>query len=180
MTTGWVSRIKWLLVLASAIILRSESCGTHDHILLSQIRYSPTWRAKIPYLYPPRTGWAGYTPRHWVAFSSPPTTRRATVEVFDTTSTRVLTGSPKLSSLKPLCTDRVKNTVSKSNSFGACGFVAAGTCLEILCFETVVVYSPISHHCIPKAVHATLCFNGPAALGGVRCDTVAACTEPRV
>jgi hypothetical protein len=30
-----------LLVLASAVILRSESRGTHDHILLSQIRDSP-------------------------------------------------------------------------------------------------------------------------------------------
>jgi hypothetical protein len=29
----------------------------------------------------------GYTPRHWVPFSSPPTTRRATVEVFDPAST---------------------------------------------------------------------------------------------
>jgi hypothetical protein len=27
---------------------------------------SPTWRAKFPYLYPPGTGWPGYTPRHWV------------------------------------------------------------------------------------------------------------------
>jgi hypothetical protein len=35
-----------------------------------------TWRARSPYLYPPGTGWPGYTPRHWVPFSSPPTTRR--------------------------------------------------------------------------------------------------------
>jgi hypothetical protein len=27
--------------------------------------------------------WPGYTPRHWVSFSSPPTTRRATVEIFE-------------------------------------------------------------------------------------------------
>jgi hypothetical protein len=33
-------------------------------------------------------GWCGYTPRHWVPFSSPPTTRRATVEVFEPGSTR--------------------------------------------------------------------------------------------
>jgi hypothetical protein len=26
----------------------------------------PTWRARSPYLYPPGTGWSGYTPRHWV------------------------------------------------------------------------------------------------------------------
>jgi hypothetical protein len=47
----------------------------------------PTWRAKSPYLYPSGTGWPGYTPRHWVSFSSPPTNRRAMVEVFGTTST---------------------------------------------------------------------------------------------
>jgi hypothetical protein len=28
-------------------------------------------------------GWTSYTPMHWVPFSSPPTTRRATAEVFD-------------------------------------------------------------------------------------------------
>jgi hypothetical protein len=48
----------------------------------------PTWRARSPYLYPPGTGWPSYTPRHWVPFSSPPTTRRATVEVFEPASTR--------------------------------------------------------------------------------------------
>jgi hypothetical protein len=26
----------------------------------------PTWRARFPYLYPAWTGWAGYTPGHWV------------------------------------------------------------------------------------------------------------------
>jgi hypothetical protein len=48
----------------------------------------PTWRARFPYLYPPGTGWPSDTPRHWVPFSSPRTTRRATVEVFDPASTR--------------------------------------------------------------------------------------------
>jgi hypothetical protein len=46
------------LVLASAVILGSESRGTRDHILLSEIRDSqPIWRARSPYLYPPGTGW---------------------------------------------------------------------------------------------------------------------------
>jgi hypothetical protein len=49
---------------------------------------SPTWRARSPYLYPPGTGWPDYTLRHWVPVSSPPTTRRATMEVFDPVSTR--------------------------------------------------------------------------------------------
>jgi hypothetical protein len=77
-----------LLVLANAVILRSESRGTYDHILLSQIRDRPTWRARPPYLYPPGIGLPVYTSRHWVPFSSPPTTRRATVEVVDPASTR--------------------------------------------------------------------------------------------
>jgi hypothetical protein len=41
LTRGWVSRLQLLLVLASAIILKSESRGAHDHILLSRIRDSP-------------------------------------------------------------------------------------------------------------------------------------------
>jgi hypothetical protein len=41
LTRGWVCRLQLLLVLDSAVILRSESRGTHDHILLSQIRDSP-------------------------------------------------------------------------------------------------------------------------------------------
>jgi hypothetical protein len=58
---GRVCRLKLLLALARAVILGSESRGTRDHILLSDSRLS---------------------------FSSPPTTRRATVEVFDPASTR--------------------------------------------------------------------------------------------
>jgi hypothetical protein len=46
-----------LLALASAVLLGSESLGIRDHILLSQILRLP--------------------------FSSPSTTRRVTVEVFD-------------------------------------------------------------------------------------------------
>jgi hypothetical protein len=36
-----VCRLELLLVLASAVILGSETLGTHDHILLSQIRVFP-------------------------------------------------------------------------------------------------------------------------------------------
>jgi hypothetical protein len=48
----------------------------------------PTWRARSPYLYHPGKGWPSYAPSHWVPFSSPPTTRRATVDVFESASTR--------------------------------------------------------------------------------------------
>jgi hypothetical protein len=42
----------------------------------------PTWRVRSQYLYPAGTGWPNYIPRYWVPFSSPPTTRRAMVEVW--------------------------------------------------------------------------------------------------
>jgi hypothetical protein len=48
----------------------------------------PIWRARSPYLYPPGRGWPSYAPRHWVPFSSPPTTLRDTVELFHPASTR--------------------------------------------------------------------------------------------
>jgi hypothetical protein len=48
----------------------------------------PNWRTRSPYLYPPDTEWPSYTPRRWVTCSSPPTSRRVTVEVFEPISTR--------------------------------------------------------------------------------------------
>jgi hypothetical protein len=60
-TRGWVCRLQLLVVLASTVILRSESRGTHDHILLSQIRDSlnPVFispRNKVARLYPQALG----------------------------------------------------------------------------------------------------------------------------
>jgi hypothetical protein len=83
LTRGRVCRLQLLLILASAVILGSESRRTHDHILLSPFREFLNRRAKSPYLYPPGIGWPSYYPRKWVLFSLPPTTRRATVEVFE-------------------------------------------------------------------------------------------------
>jgi hypothetical protein len=60
--------------------------GSWPYFLLSQ-ETAPTWRGRSPYLYPAETWWPSYTPRHWVPFSSSPTTRRATVEVFERAST---------------------------------------------------------------------------------------------
>jgi hypothetical protein len=40
-TRGLVCRLQWLLGLASAVMLGFKSRGTHDHILLSQIRDFP-------------------------------------------------------------------------------------------------------------------------------------------
>jgi hypothetical protein len=59
-------------------------------IIFYSLRFEtpPNWGGRPSYLYPPGTGWQGYARRYWVPFSSPPTTRRATVEVFVPTSTR--------------------------------------------------------------------------------------------
>jgi hypothetical protein len=77
LTRGWVCHLQLLLVLANAVILRSEFCGSHDHILLSQIRDSPNLEGQVPMFT---------SPRHWFPFLSP-TTCRATVEVFEPAST---------------------------------------------------------------------------------------------
>jgi hypothetical protein len=50
---GWVYRSQLLLILASAGILRSESRGTRDHILVSQVRDSPNLESQVPlFIYP--------------------------------------------------------------------------------------------------------------------------------
>jgi hypothetical protein len=54
LTRGCVCRLQLLLVLASAVILRSESRGTHDHILLSPIRDSPNLEGQVPVFLSPR------------------------------------------------------------------------------------------------------------------------------
>jgi hypothetical protein len=91
LTRRRVCHLQLLLVFASAVIIGSESRGTHDPISLSQIRdYPKSGIPRPPYLYPPGTGWPSYIPRHWVPFSSPPTTHRSTVEVFEPASTRGL------------------------------------------------------------------------------------------
>jgi hypothetical protein len=61
LTRGRICRLQLLLVLASAVILGSESRGIHDHILLSQIRESPNLEGQVPYLYAPGTRWPNYT-----------------------------------------------------------------------------------------------------------------------
>jgi hypothetical protein len=82
LTRGWVCRLQLLLILASAVILRSES--RYDHILLSQIRDSPNLEGQVPVFISPRNR---VNPLYPPALGSL-FTRRATVEVFDPASTR--------------------------------------------------------------------------------------------
>jgi hypothetical protein len=51
--TGWVC-LQLLLALANAVILRSESRETHDHIFLSQFRDSPNLEGQVPVFISPR------------------------------------------------------------------------------------------------------------------------------
>jgi hypothetical protein len=56
LTRGWVCHLQLLLVLASSVILRFESRGTH-YILLPQIRESPKPEGPGPRIYiPPEEG----------------------------------------------------------------------------------------------------------------------------
>jgi hypothetical protein len=88
LTRGWVCRSQFLLTLAIAVILRSKSSGTHDHVChCLRFKTPSTWRARSPYLFAPGTVWPSYTPRHWAPFYLSPTTRRATVYVIDLTYT---------------------------------------------------------------------------------------------
>jgi hypothetical protein len=83
---GRVRRLQLLLVLASAVILGSEFLGTHDHILLSQIRDTLNLEGQVSVFISPRNRVASYSPRHWVPLPSPPTTRWVTAEIFDPAS----------------------------------------------------------------------------------------------
>jgi hypothetical protein len=54
LTREWVCSLQLLLVLATAVILPSDSRGTRDHILLSQIRDSPNLEGQAPVFISPR------------------------------------------------------------------------------------------------------------------------------
>jgi hypothetical protein len=88
LTRGWICRFCW----SSPAQLFSGPSSASLMIIFCCLKFEtpPTWRARPPYLYPPGTGWPSYVyiPRHWVPFSSPSTTCRATVEVFEPASTR--------------------------------------------------------------------------------------------
>jgi hypothetical protein len=69
LTRGWVGRLQLLLALSSAVILRFESRGTHDHILLAQIRDSPNMEDQVPVFITPRNKVARLYPQALVSLS---------------------------------------------------------------------------------------------------------------
>jgi hypothetical protein len=129
LTRGRVCRVQLLPVLASAVILGSKSRGTRQHILLSQILDFPFRRL---------LRLAGL---QWRCLTPPP---------HGMTGPNQESGLPQLSSLQPICTDRVEN-IFQNNSIVSCVFVALGTCLLIRCLE-MAVYSPIS-----QSLHTSGC-----------------------
>jgi hypothetical protein len=116
LTRSRVCGFQFLLGIASAAFLRSESHGTHEQTMLKKLKLKlkltykgqsvgqsvlvsgsshlepmtrflfSVWQLRVSCCGAPSltrgTGWPSYTPGHWVPFSSPLTTRRATVEVF--------------------------------------------------------------------------------------------------
>jgi hypothetical protein len=80
LTRGWVCRLQLLLALASALILRSESRRTHNHILLSQIRDSQKAGAQVILFISPRNRVAQLYPSAPGSLSVAFYTRGATVE----------------------------------------------------------------------------------------------------
>jgi hypothetical protein len=81
-----VCRLQLVLVLISAVTHGSES----QYFTLSDLKLSQPGEPGPRIHIPPGTGWRRYTPRRWVTFSSPLTTRRDMVEVFEPASTRGL------------------------------------------------------------------------------------------
>jgi hypothetical protein len=74
---GLVCLLQLLLVLASAVILRSESRRTHDHVLVSLIWDSPNLEGQVPVFI---------SPRNWVAQLYPPTLGSLFVASYDSQS----------------------------------------------------------------------------------------------
>jgi hypothetical protein len=58
-----VCRLQLLLVLTSVVILISESRGTHDHILLSQIRDYPKLKGQVPVFISPSNRMVRFYPQ---------------------------------------------------------------------------------------------------------------------
>jgi hypothetical protein len=75
-----------LVILASVVILVSESRGIHSHILLSQIRDYPNLESHVSVFISPRNKEPQLYTQTLGSIFSPPTTRRTTVEAFEIAS----------------------------------------------------------------------------------------------
>jgi hypothetical protein len=80
--------LQLLLAPASAVTLGPNPARLMTIFYCLRLDTPSIWRIRSPYLCPLGTRWPSYTPRHRVPFSSPPTTLRVTVDVFEPVSTR--------------------------------------------------------------------------------------------
>jgi hypothetical protein len=125
LTRGKVCRLLLLLTLASESFSSTSPAELTTVLYCLRFETPPTWKARSPYLYPPGEGWSSYTPRHCVPFSSPPTTHRAAVEVYEPASTR---GNCQLSTNCPGRNISAQNA-EKAPFLCCCSIVSVGTCL---------------------------------------------------
>jgi hypothetical protein len=62
----WYGRPLWR---EDGSVLYNVQCTIYNTFYFLRFETPPTWRTRSLYLYPPGTGWPGYTPRHWVTHS---------------------------------------------------------------------------------------------------------------
>jgi hypothetical protein len=118
-----------VLVFASAVILRSESRGTHDHILRSQIRDSPNLEGQAPVFI---------SPRNRVPQLYPQTLGSLSIASYYSQGS-LLHGVDSQLTLSLAYNISARTTKKHPVSSVACVTVAAGTCLPSRCPD-----SPIS------------------------------------
>jgi hypothetical protein len=152
---GRVRRLQSLLVLASTFILWSEFHVTHY-----QIRNYPNLEGQVPLFISHRNWVAQLYSRHWVRFSSPPTTSRDTVEVFETASTR---GYLPFNS-------KSKSELLYDLRFTANQFVLAPSPLMLTTREFFLQLNPCGHspHITSSVTRGWVCLNTVGLLSSVR------------
>jgi hypothetical protein len=69
LTRGRVCRLQLLLSSPAQSFSGPSPAGLMTSFYCLRFETPPTWRTRSLYLYPPGTGWPGYTPRHWVSLS---------------------------------------------------------------------------------------------------------------
>jgi hypothetical protein len=105
--TDQVLLILWPTVSRPLSLGIMHPSGAYDQIFITARQLRVT-RVRVPWY-----SWPYFTVSDLrLLFSSPPTTRRVTVEVFEPASTWV--SCFQMNSSSPLCTDRTENTVSNN------------------------------------------------------------------
>jgi hypothetical protein len=168
LTRKYVCYLQLLLTLASAVNLGSDSCGTHDHILLSQIGDSPNLEGQVPVFI---------SPRNRVAQLYPQAPGSLFVASCDSqgyggaTRTRLQKGEELRSKLCPAYSSSGRTNRKHSSSIFACVYIAAITKQRPLFTESSLnsastCYNMFFPFTLNKLFHPhdllVLCFSLPA------------------